>query len=116
MTQLAERLWQCRRDGGNAEVADNEAPKTLEEALVIQRAAVEFSGMTSVGFKVGSTSADKSDASMTLTEIDIVGIGGFVGGSRLCSVCRPCVGVNLDFLDSFWRVSLLRRSQSWGCL
>ena len=58
MTQLAERLWQCRRDGGNVEVATNEAPKTLEEALVIQRAAVECSGMASVGFKVGSTSAE----------------------------------------------------------
>ena len=33
MTQLAQRLWQCRRDGGNVEVANNEAPKTLEEAL-----------------------------------------------------------------------------------
>ena len=58
MTQLAERLWQCRRDGGNVEVATNEAPKTLEEALVIQRAAVECSGMASVGFKVGSTSPE----------------------------------------------------------
>ena len=60
-------------------------------------------------YKVGSTSADKSDASMTLTEIDIAGIGGFVGGSRLCrhsrhsahdrhSVQRMCCKQHLQIL------------------
>ena len=58
MTSLAERLWQSRRDGGNVVVAEDEAPKTIEEAIAIQRAAIKCSGMPSIGFKVGSTSAE----------------------------------------------------------
>jgi len=58
MTSLAERLWQSRRDGGNVAVAADETPETLEEALAVQRAAIACSGMTSIGFKVGSTSAE----------------------------------------------------------
>ena len=58
MTSLAERLWQSRRNGGNVEIAPNEAPTTLEDALAIQRAAIACSGMASIGFKVGSTSAE----------------------------------------------------------
>ncbi len=58
MTSLAERLWQSRRDGGNVVVAEDETPKTIDEAIAIQRAAIECSGMPSIGFKVGSTSAE----------------------------------------------------------
>ena len=58
MTSLAKRLWESRRDGTNVIVAENETPKTIEEAIAIQQAAIKFSGMPSIGFKVGSTSAE----------------------------------------------------------
>ena len=65
MTLLAERLWQSRRDGRNIVVAENETPKTIEEAIAIQQAAINFSGMPSIGFKVGSTSAEAQKALKT---------------------------------------------------
>ena len=58
MTSLAERLWKSRQDGGVVEVSPVETPTTLEDALTIQRAAIACSGMSSIGFKVGSTSAE----------------------------------------------------------
>ncbi len=58
MTSLPERLWQARRDGEIVVVSENETPKTIEEAIAIQRAAIECSDMPSIGFKVGSTSTE----------------------------------------------------------
>ena len=58
MTSLAERLWQSRRYGRNIVIADHETPKNNEEAIAIQQAAIKCSGLPSIGFKVGSTSAE----------------------------------------------------------
>lgn len=58
MDDLAQRIWQCRRDGGTLEVPSDGGPSTAETALVLQREAVEHSGMERVGYKVGSTSAE----------------------------------------------------------
>lgn len=58
MTKLAERLWTCRRDGGAIDIPTDGGPADVSAALEIQREAVAISGLDSVGFKVGSTSAE----------------------------------------------------------
>lgn len=58
MKTLAEQLWECRRDGGAIEIPSDGGPADVPEALEVQRQAVALSGQESVGFKVGSTSAE----------------------------------------------------------
>ena len=58
MNDLAQRLWQCRRDGGAIDIPDEGGPADNAAALAVQRDAVAASGLPSVGFKVGSTSAE----------------------------------------------------------
>lgn len=58
MSSLAEQLWQCRRDGGAIEIPADGGPADVTAALAIQAEMVALSGMESVGFKVGSTSAE----------------------------------------------------------
>jgi len=58
MTTLAEQLWTCRRDGSAIDVPADGGPSDVGAALEIQREAVALSGLGSVGFKVGSTSAE----------------------------------------------------------
>jgi len=55
---LAEWLWRCRRHGGTISVPADGGPADMEAALTVQREIVALSGMESVGFKVGSTSAE----------------------------------------------------------
>ena len=58
MTTLAEQLWTCRRDGSAIDIPADGGPSDVSAALEIQREAVALSGLGSVGFKVGSTSAE----------------------------------------------------------
>ena len=58
MESLAESLWRCRLEGTVIQIPADGGPKTVEEALTVQREAVAVSGMDSVGFKVGSTSKE----------------------------------------------------------
>ena len=58
MQSLPERLWLSRRDGKIMFVNGNETPKTIGEAIAIQHAAIKCARMPTVGFKVGSTSAE----------------------------------------------------------
>ena len=58
MTTLAQQLWTCRRDGGAIDIPADGGPSDVSAALEIQREAVAISGLGSLGFTVGSTSAD----------------------------------------------------------
>ena len=55
---LAERLWQARKQGGVVLPEDVIEPSSTEEAYAIQGQIVRLSGYEVCGFKVGSTSKE----------------------------------------------------------
>ena len=58
LVTLAEQLWHCRRNGGALDIPMDGGPADVSAALEIQREALALSGLDSIGFKVGSTSAE----------------------------------------------------------
>jgi 2-keto-4-pentenoate hydratase len=58
MANLAERLWQARKQGGIVESQDIIEPASTEEAYAIQAQVVRLSGYAVRGFKVESTSKE----------------------------------------------------------
>src|SRR5262245_17140422 len=58
MADLAERLWQARKDGTIVAAQEIMQPASTEEAYAIQAEIVRLSGHAVRGFKVGSTSKE----------------------------------------------------------
>jgi len=58
MADLAERLWQARKDGTIVAAQEIMQPASTEEAYAIQAQIVRLSGHAVRGFKVGSTSKE----------------------------------------------------------
>ena len=58
---LAERLWQARKQGGVVLPEDVIEPSSTEEAYAIQGQIVRLSGCEVRGFKVGSTSKEAQE-------------------------------------------------------
>src|SRR5262249_17408644 len=58
MADLAERLWQARKDGTFVAAQEIMQPASTEEAYAIQAQIVRLSGQAVRGFKVGSTSKE----------------------------------------------------------
>ncbi len=58
MADLAQRLWEARRDGTLVEVAARRDIAGLDDAYRVQERAVRASGCPRAGWKVGSTSAE----------------------------------------------------------
>jgi 2-keto-4-pentenoate hydratase len=58
MADLAERLWQARKQGSVVRPEDVIEPSSTEEAYAIQDQIVRLSGCEVRGFKVGSTSRE----------------------------------------------------------
>ena len=58
---LAERLWQARKQGGVVRPEDVIEPSSTEEAYAIQGQIVRLSGCEVRGFKVGSTSKEAQE-------------------------------------------------------
>src|SRR5262249_38009979 len=58
MADLAERLWQARKDGTIVAAQDIVEPASTAEAYAIQAQSVRLSGYAVRGFKVGSTSKE----------------------------------------------------------
>jgi 2-keto-4-pentenoate hydratase len=55
---LAERLWAARRDGVAIQIADAEIPADEVESYAVQAAAIAASGLSRIGWKIGSTSLE----------------------------------------------------------
>jgi 2-keto-4-pentenoate hydratase len=58
MADLAERLWEARKQGSVVRPEDIAEPASTEEAYAIQSRIVRLSGYEVRGFKVGSTSQE----------------------------------------------------------
>ena len=58
MAELAERLWEARKDGNVVQQDDISEPATTEEAYAIQAQIARLCGYEVRGFKVGSTSKE----------------------------------------------------------
>ena len=58
MADLAERLWEARKQGSVVQSEDITEPASTEEAYAIQSQIVRLSGYEVRGFKVGSTSKE----------------------------------------------------------
>lgn len=58
MNDLARRLWKARKNGGVVACEDVAEPRTIEEAYAVQDEVMRLSGYPTLGFKVGSTSAE----------------------------------------------------------
>ena len=58
MAELAEQLWQARKQGSVIQSTGIAEPATIEEAYAIQSRIVRLSGYEIRGFKVGSTSKE----------------------------------------------------------
>lgn len=54
--ESAQKLWQSRLDGTLADIAH--VPQTAEEGYQLQQAAIEISGQSVCGYKIGATSAE----------------------------------------------------------
>ena len=58
MVELAERLWEARKNGYVVQPEDISEPATTQEAYAIQIQVARLSGYEVRGFKVGSTSKE----------------------------------------------------------
>lgn len=58
MNDLVRDLWEARRLGHTIDAARHDLPKTQAEAYAVQDAILELSGLSRVGYKVGSTSKE----------------------------------------------------------